>query len=63
MTRYLLYVYAALMTFLVIDKMFDVRNLERERSAHQWRQFSCKTLLDDPVTRRIMCVTPARRMK
>jgi len=50
--RFLLAVLVVLLVILLAMKIEEVQALEREKEAHGWRQFSCRLLLDDPVTRR-----------
>jgi len=33
----------------------ELEVLKREKEAYDWRNFTCKTLLDDPVTKQIYC--------
>lgn len=51
---YLLLPYAALTTVLLAASHEEISALKREREAHNWRYFTCRTLLDDPQTRAIM---------
>jgi len=45
----------ALLSVLLTLKVMEVKDLQHEREAYGWRQYTCKTLLDDPKTRAIMC--------
>lgn len=53
--RFLTIVLIIFLTMLLVMKFIEVRELKHEQEAYKWRQFTCKTLLDDRKTRAIMC--------
>jgi hypothetical protein len=40
---------------VVGDQHIKLKALEREREAYEWRKYTCQSILNDPITRRIMC--------
>lgn len=52
----------AILLLKIGDQQVKIAELERQQLAYGWKVFSCKVLLDDPDTRRIMC-TPTVKSK
>ena len=47
-------VYLIAITALLLWALAQLADLKHEKEAHNWRYFTCRTLLDDPQTRAIM---------
>jgi len=61
---FLLVILSLLLGYIAISKIYEVKYLLHEKEAYQWRNFTCKTLLDDPVTKQIFCPShKVRRLK
>ena len=50
----LLVVCTLTVSILLLVALTELTALKREKEAHNWRYFTCRTLLDDPQTRATM---------
>lgn len=50
-------------SYLYYNLFIYTRSLEREKEAHQWRNFTCDVLLSEPKTRAIMCAKKFKQLK